>query len=112
MARKKATRLDKRREAEAAEGLDAKAPPKKKKAAKKKTTRARSKKAKDVLQRRRMEWVIFSGTMKEEGRFAYAERKAADEKLEQLRSKSKKLYFILPMKEPITESEPQPAAEA
>lgn len=105
MARKKATRLDKRREVEAAEALaedNGSATKKKKKATKKKTTRARAKK-KDVLARRELIWVIFSGTMKEEARFSYAERKAAEERLEQLRSKSKKLYFIQPVKEPITE---------
>jgi len=41
--------------------------------------------------------------MKEEGRFAYDERARAEEKLEALRAKSKKLYFIQPVKELLVE---------
>ena len=102
MARKTASRLAKRREAEAADALDDEeaAPKKKKKAAKKKTTRARAKK-KDVLERRRIVWAIYSGTMKEDSRFPYDQRAEADAKLEALRAKSKKTYFLQALKEPI-----------
>ena len=121
MARKTPSRLDKRREAEAAEALGktatkatkaAKKKTTKKKAAKKrKTTRSRVKK--EVLERRRLVWAIYSSTMKEEAQFPYEERKEAEAKLEQLRAKSKKSYFIQPMKVPITkEDEGEEVAEA
>ena len=42
--------------------------------------------------------------MKEEGRFPYDQREAAEEKIELLRQKSKKLYFIQPLKEVIGEA--------
>ena len=99
MARKTASRMQKRREAEAA---GKKKTTKKKKAAKKRTTRRKAK----TPDRKRLLWGVFSGTMKEEARFTYDERKQAEEKLEQLRSKSKKLYFIQPIKEVITDEPP------
>ena len=47
-------------------------------------------------------WAVYNGNMKEEARFPYAERQAADEKLAQLREKSaKKLFFIQPVKVPL-----------
>ena len=63
------SRLSKRREAEAAEAMEAEAPKKKKKttkkkAAKKKTTRSR-KKAADTPARRRLVWVVYCSTMRE-----------------------------------------------
>ena len=110
MVRRKTTRLDKRREVEAAEALDSS--PKKKKAAKaakkktatakkKKTTRKRAVKA-DA--RKRLVWGVFNGNMKEEGRFPYQERAAAEEKLGKLQTKSpKKMFFIQPIKEEIAD---------
>jgi hypothetical protein len=95
MARKTASRLQKRREAEAA---DAKSKSAVKKPAKKRVTRRKVK----VPDRKRKLWGVFSGTLKEEARFPYDQRKQAEEKLEQLRSKSKKLYFIQPIKEVIS----------
>ena len=95
------SRLSMRREAEAA----AKTSPAKKKAAKKKATRKkaapRARRAKDVVVRRRLVWVVYSSTMREEGRYLYHERDKADEKLEQLMSKGKRRYFIQPIKEPL-----------
>jgi hypothetical protein len=94
--------LDKRREHEAAEKqgkVKAKATPKK--GARKATTRKRKLKAPE---RKRLLWGVFSGTLKEEGRFAWNERDKAEEKLALLRSKSKKLYFIQPIKEAISDS--------
>jgi hypothetical protein len=88
-----------------------KAAKKKKKATKRKTTRSRAKK--DVLERRKLVWAIYGSTMKEEARFPYEDLKAAEEKLELLRSKSKKSYFIQPLKEPITKEDEEDAdAEA
>ena len=102
------SRLSKRREAEAAEAMEAEAPKKKstkkkttkKKAAKKKTTRSR-KKASDVPARRRLVWVVYSSTMREEGRYLYHERDKAEEKLNALLAKGKRRYFIQPIKEPL-----------
>ena len=108
MARKTASRLDKRKEAEAAEARESKADKKKKrktKAASKTTTRRTKTKE---PQRKRLIWGIFSGTMKEEARFPYDQRKEAEAKLEQLRAKSsKRLYFIQPIKELIVEAPPE-----
>ncbi len=106
------SRLSKRREAEAAEALEAgKSAGKKKKATKKtakkkatrkkKTTTSRSRRAKDVPPRRRLVWVVYSSTMREEGRFLYHERDQAEEKLKQLLAKGKRRYFIQPIKEPL-----------
>lgn len=98
------SRISKRREAEAAETLEKTNPKKKKKPAAKKTTRkktstSRSRRVKDVPPRRRLVWVVYSSTMREEGRFLYHERKKAEEKLKQLLAKGKRRYFIQPIKE-------------
>lgn len=112
MARKTPSRLELRKMAEAAaaqgEGESATKKTKKKRATARKTT-TRTKRTKAVAQqRKRLMWGVFNGSMKEEARFPYDQREAAEEKLEQLRSKGKKLYFIQPIKEEITE--PVPAA--
>lgn len=110
------SRLSKRREAEAAEALEESAPAKKKKkAAKKKATRkkaatSRARRAKEVAPRRRLVWVVYSSTMREEGRYPYHERDKAEEKLEQLLAKGKRRYFIQPIKEPL-DSEGNPMTE-
>jgi hypothetical protein len=96
MARKSPSRLELRKQAEAVEAAEEKKP---KKSAKKAPT-ARAKRTKEkVPLRKRVVWVIYSGSMKEEGRFPYNELAAAEEKIEQLRQKSKKLYFLQPVKE-------------
>lgn len=97
-------RLQKRIEAEAAEKLGKTA--KKKEAPKKRATRktktTRTRKAKEA-ERKKIYWGVFSGTLKEEGRFAYDERDKAEERLAQLRARStKKLYFIQPIKESLS----------
>ncbi len=89
-----------REEAEAAETLG-----KKKKATKKKATRKKAtKRTKKVIapERKRLVWAIFSSSMKEEARFPYDQRQAAETKLAQLLAKGKRLYFIQPVKETIT----------
>ncbi len=95
--------LDKRREYEAAEkqGKVKKETTSKKSGTRKPATRKRKTKAPE---RKRLMWGVFSGTLKEEGRFAYNEKDKAEEKLALLRSKSKKLYFIQPIKESLNES--------
>ena len=98
------SRLSMRREVEAAEAIEA--TPAKKKVAKekavkkKKTTATRTRKKKaDVPARRRLIWVLYSSTMREEGRFLYHERDKAEEKLQALLSKGKRRYFLQPIKE-------------
>ena len=101
------SRLSKRREAEAAEALEESAPAKKKKkkaakkATRKKATTSRSRRAKEVAPRRRLVWVVYSSTMREEGRYLYHERDKAEEKLNALLAKGKRRYFIQPIKEPL-----------
>ncbi len=105
------SRLSKRREVEAAEAAEKttvkkkttkKTTTTKKKATKKKatTTRPRKKKA-DTPARRRIVWVLYSSTMREEGRYLYHERDKAEEKLQALLAKGKRRYFIQPIKEPL-----------
>ena len=107
MARKVPSRLAKRREVEAAEAKPASAKKTKATTAKKATTRKKTK----APERKRLIWGVFSGTMKEEARFPYDQRAAAEERLEQLRSKGKKMYFIQPIKELITAASASAAAE-
>jgi len=113
------SRLSMRREVEAAEAAEettpstkkaAKKKAVKKKATRKKATTARARKAKEVAPRRRLVWVVYSSTMREEGRFLYHERDKADAKLEQLLARGKRRYFIQPIKEPL-DSEGQPMTE-
>jgi hypothetical protein len=75
---------------------------KKKKIAKKKVARKKKKSASDA--RKRIVWVIFNNNMKEEGRFPYDQRKEAEKKLDLLAQKSKKPFFIQPLKEVISDS--------
>jgi len=96
-------RLELRKQAEAAEargGSAGETKKKTKKAAGTKTKRVKEK----VLARKRLVWVVYNGSMKEEGRFPYDQRSAAEEKIEQLKLKSKKMYFIQPLKEIIGEA--------
>lgn len=110
MARKTASRLDKRREIEAAEKQSSSTKKAtKKKAAKKKTKRKKKVKA---AARTRLVWVVYGGNMKEEARFTYDQRAEADAKVEQLLAKGKKLYFVQPVKEPIEGPVPSKGADA
>jgi len=109
MARKTPSRLEMRKIVEAADAQDAadestgKKKKKKKKVTKRKTRRVKAK----VAPKKRLIWVVFNGSMKEESRFPYAERAAAEEKLEQLRAKStKRLYYLQAVKEEITDAPP------
>lgn len=97
------SRLSMRREAEAAEAQD-EAPVKKKKVAKKKAAKKKAaarprKKKTELPARRRLVWVVYSSTMREEGRFLYHERDKAEERLNALLAKGKRRYFIQPIKE-------------
>lgn len=96
-------RMELRKQVEAAEarGASADAAPKKAR----KATGTKTKRVKEKLQaRKRLVWVVYNGSMKEEGRFPYDQRSAAEEKIELLRQKSKKMYFIQPLKEIIGEA--------
>ena len=97
-----------RKEIEAAEDKKKTAKKTKTKAkAKAKTTKKKAvrKKAKPKAPaRKRLIWGVFSGNLKEQARFPYDQRVAAEEKIKQLRARStKKMYFIQPIKEPITD---------
>lgn len=108
MARKTASRIQKRKEAEAATARGGKSDAEKKKA---KRTRAPSRRKAKAAERKRLIWGVFSGSLKEEARFPYDQRAAAEERLEQLRAKGKKNYFIQPIKEVITAAAAPAAAE-
>lgn len=100
MARKTPSRLEMRKQAEAAEASGDKGAAEKKTRKTTKTAAPRAKRVKEkVLARKRLVWVVYSGSMKEEGRFPYDQLAAAHEKIEQLKLKSKKMYFIQPVKE-------------
>ena len=97
MARKSPSRLELRKQVEAVEASEEAAVKEKKP---RKAAAPRVKKVKEKAQiRKRLVWVVYSGSMKEEGRFPYDQKAAAEEKIEQLKLKSKKLYFIQPVKE-------------
>lgn len=51
------------------------------------------------MQRRRIVWVVYSSTMREEGRFLYYEKDKAEELLETLLARGKRKYFMQPLKE-------------
>lgn len=101
MGKKKTVSIKKARaEVEAAE-KQAKTATKKKAATKKKVTR--KKRAAKEPARFRLIWGVYSSSMKEESRFSYDQRKEAEKKTEQLKAKSKKLYWIQPIKEEISD---------
>jgi hypothetical protein len=106
MARKTPSRLELRKQVEAADAAEAQESATGKKVAKKKATRKKTtRKAKEkALVRRKLLWGVFSGSMKEEARFEYNERDAAEKKADQLRARSSKLFFIQPIKEPIADA--------
>jgi hypothetical protein len=105
MARKTPSRLEMRRQVEAAGEAGAAAEKTAKKRVKTKdgtkkpsTRRTKTK----VAERKRLMWAVYNGSMKEEGRFAYDQRESAEEKVQQLKLKSpKKIFFIQALKETI-----------
>ena len=111
---------EERRMADAAEARGAGAAddvvvaPKKKKAVKdpKKKAAPRAKRTKSkTLVRKRLLWGVYSNSMKEEGRYAYADREAADARCEELSLKNKKPYFVQPIKEPLSVAAPEKEKE-
>ncbi len=108
MPRKIPSRLELRKQAEAAEKLAVPKKAKKKKVAKKRTTR----RTKDAApERKRLVWVIYTATLREEARFPYDQRAEAEEKLETLLAKGKRTYFMQPVKE-LVSGGPAPTAAA
>lgn len=102
MARKTASRLSKRREVEAAEAQGTSTSKKKRKKASKK--KAPSRRKVKAAERKRLVWGVFSSSLKEEARFPYDQRKEAEKKLKALLEKGKRMYFLQPIKEVITDS--------
>lgn len=92
-------------EAAEAAGLsdDADESPKKKKKATRKKAASRKSREK-APERKRAVWVLYSGSMKEEGRYPYDQKEAAEERLAILQGRGKKLYFMQMVKELITGS--------
>ncbi|MEX0716329.1 MAG: hypothetical protein WD066_07080 [Planctomycetaceae bacterium] len=112
MARKTPSRQELRKQVEAAESRGEGATKKKKAATKAKGPAAPRKRKKDkVQQRKRMMWVVYNASMKEEARFPYDQRDEADKKAEALRKKAGKLFFVQPVKENITDGPAGDAAE-
>lgn len=68
-------------------------------AKKKKVAKPRTRRAREQMQRRRIVWVVYSSTMREEGRFLFYEKDKADELLETLLARGKRKYFMQPLKE-------------
>ena len=87
------------KKAPAEAGADKKKPkePKKKAAAKPKRSKVK------VIVRKRLLWGVFSSSLKEEGRFPYAQKDAAEERAAELAAKHKRTYFVQPIKEPLPE---------
>lgn len=102
--KKTVSRKKARAEVEAAEKQTKTAKKTAKKVVKKKATR--KKRAPKEPARFRLTWGIYSSSMKEESRFSFDQRKEAEKKVEKLKSKSKKLYWIQPIKEEIS-NEPE-----
>lgn len=87
----------------------------KKKAAKdpKKKPAARAKRAKvKASVRKRLVWVVFSSSLREEGRFPYAEKEAAEARAVELHEKNHRKYFVQPVKEVLGERGTAAVAEA
>jgi hypothetical protein len=109
MAKRTRNRHELREQAEAAE-KQGKAPAaeagagEKKKVKEKKKAAAKPKRSKTkVIVRKRLLWGVFSSSLKEEGRFPYAERDAAESRAADLAARHKRTYFVQPIKEPLPE---------
>ena len=104
---KSPSRLDKRKEFEAAEKLEAveskTAKPDKKKAVRKASPKKKKKKKKLEHQRMRMTWGVFDNSNHQVAVFPYVERDKADSKAAAMTEKGRGPFFVQPVKEPITE---------
>lgn len=115
MAKRIVNRQELRKQGEAAEkrkpsgeasadGKKAKDGPKKAPA---KAKRGKSK----VVVRKRLMWGVFSSSLKEEGRFGFFEKEAAENRAQELSQRHKRTYFVQPIKEPIAEKDKAAEAE-
>lgn len=116
MAKRTRSRHELREQAEAAERLGKSAEEaggdKKKAKEPKKKAATKSKRAKaKVIVRKRLLWGVFSSSLKEEGRFPYAEKEAAENRASELAARHKRTYFVQPIKEPLPERETVEAAK-
>ena len=121
--RKTVSRLELRRQSEAAEAQETsgEAKPKTKRAAKtdgdavpkvrKPAVRAKKKKKVEIIRLRRT-WGVFDNNNQQVASFPYAERAAADQKLKELNEKGKTPFFMQPVNEPIVEPKPEGAEAA
>jgi hypothetical protein len=110
MAKRTRSIKELREQAEAAEkqgktpAAEAGAGEKKKVKEGKKKVAAKPKRSKvKVIVRKRMLWGVFSSSLKEEGRFPYAEKDAAEARAADLAARHKRTYFVQPIKEPLPE---------
>jgi hypothetical protein len=116
MAKRTRNRHELREQAEAAE-KQGKVPAEagaaeKKKVKEKKKAAAKPKRSKTkVIVRKRLLWGVFSSSLKEEGRFPYAERDAAESRAADLAARHKRTYFVQPIKEPLPEKVAEAAAD-
>jgi hypothetical protein len=99
MAAKSRSRMDLRREAEAAEAAGVPAKPAKK-AAPKKPRVAK----KDKIVRLKAFWGVFNQSLKRVALFEYSERKQADKKAVELTASLKSPHVVQPVKEVIQET--------
>ena len=104
MARKVVSRKRLRDEADAAEAQEkaneeSGAP--KKKATRKKATRKRTKTVEEA--RKRLFWGVFNHQLKRVALFDFTQKKAAEEKAEELSKGGKNLHFVQKVKEAIEE---------
>ena len=105
MARKIASRLELRAQAEAAEAAekaDKASGVKKKKAPVKAKRKSRAKK-KVVEIRLKAFWGVFNQSLRRVALYEYKDRKQADKKAEQLSASGKSPHFVKPVKEAIDE---------
>ena len=103
MARRTVSRMELRRQADIAETMEADAEAKKRAPARRSSSSRR--KSTKAAPRKMLMWAVYNGSLKEEGRYTYAERDKAEEKLEGLRAKAtKKLYFLQPIKVPLADA--------
>lgn len=108
MARRTTSIREKRQEVEAAEARGIKPKEKAKAATRARTTRKKSK----APERKRLSWVIYSGTQKEFARFRYDQKDEAQAKLEEMKAKGRKHYYLQPVKELLSSQGTGAEAEA
>ena len=101
MARKIASRKELRAEAEAAEALET---GKKKKAAKKAPAKRKSRAKAAAEVRLKAFWGVFNQSLKRVALYDYSQKKAAEQKAEELTAKGKSPHFVQPVKEIIEDA--------